>query len=168
MPDGTVQQRQRGTPQGGVISPLLANLFLHYAFDEWMKRHHSGVPFERYADDIICHCDSRAQAQELREQLELRLGQYGLQLHPETTKIVYCADENRKQGAAQARFDFLGFTFKPRSAKGPRGVFTTFSPAVSDKALKAIREKVRGWHLGRRVSQSLEQVQADIGPTVRG
>ena len=168
MPDGTVQQRQRGTPQGGVISPLLANLFLHYAFDEWMKRHHPGVRFERYADDIICHCDSRAQAQELREQLELRLGQCGLQLHPEKTKIVYCADENRKQGAAQARFDFLGFTFKPRSAKGPRGVFTTFSPAVSDKALKAIREKVRGWHLGRRVSQSLEQVQADIGPTVRG
>lgn len=147
---------------------MLAIRFLYYTFDEWMKWHYPGVRFERYADDIIFHCDSRAQAQELREQLELRLGQYGLQLHPETTKIVYCADENRKQGAAKARFDFLGFTFKPRSAKGPRGVFTTFSPAVSDMALKAIREKVRGWHLGSRVSQSSEQVQADIGPTVRG
>jgi len=168
MPDGTVQERERGTPQGGVISPLLANLFLHYAFDEWMRRHHAGVSFERYADDIICHCDSQAQAEELREQLERRLGQCGLQLHPEKTKIVYCADANRTQEAAHARFDFLGFTFKPRSAKGPRGVFTTFSPAVSDKAVKAMRERVRGWRLGSRVSQSLEQVQAAIGPTVQG
>jgi RNA-directed DNA polymerase len=168
MPDGTVQQRERGTPQGGVISPLLANLFLHYAFDEWMKRHHPGVPFERYADDIICHCDSRAQAEELCEQLRQRLEQCGLQLHPEKTKIVYCADANRTQGAENARFDFLGFTFKPRSAKGPRGVFTTFSPAVSDKALKAMRQQVRGWRLGSRVSQSLEQMQEAIGPKVQG
>jgi RNA-directed DNA polymerase len=168
LPDGTVHQPEKGTPQGGVISPLLANLFLHYAFDEWMKRQHPGVPFERYADDIICHCDSRAQAQALREQLQQRLGQCGLQLHPEKTKIVYCADANRTQEEPQARFDFLGFTFKPRSARGPRGVFTTFSPAVGDKALHALRQQVRQWRLGCRVSQGLEQLQSAIGPTVQG
>jgi group II intron reverse transcriptase/maturase len=168
MPDGTVQRRERGTPQGGVISPLLANLFLHYAFDEWMKRHHPGVPFERYADDIICHCKSRAQAEELREQLDRRLGECGLQLHPEKTKLVQCGDGNRAPGQTHVKFDFLGFTFKRRSAKGPRGVFTTFSPAVSAKALKAMRERVRGWRLGSRVSQSLEQLQQEIGPMVQG
>ena len=168
MPDGTVQKRERGTPQGGVISPLLANLFLHYAFDEWMNGHHPGVPFERYADDIICHCDSLAQAQELQEQLRQRLGQCGLQLHPDKTRIVYCADDNRQQVADSTCFDFLGFTFKPRSAAGPKGVFTSFSPAVSDKALKAMRQQVRGWKLGRWVSQSLAQVQAAIAPKVHG
>ncbi len=168
MPDGTVQRRERGTPQGGVISPLLANLFLHYAFDEWMNRHHPGVPFERYADDIICHCDSQAQAQELQEQLRQRLGQCGLQLHPDKTRIVYCADANRQQVADSTCFDFLGFTFKPRSAAGPKGVFTSFSPAVSDKALKALRQQVRGWKLGRWVSQSLAQVHAVIAPKVQG
>jgi RNA-directed DNA polymerase len=168
LADGTVQRRERGTPQGGVISPLLANLFLHYAFDSWMKRHHPEVPFERYADDIICHCESQAQAEALREELQHRLGQCGLQLHPEKTRVVYCADANRREAAPCSRFDFLGFTFKPRSADGPRGVFTSFAPAVGDKALKAIRESVRGWALSRRGSQSLEQVRADIGPRVQG
>lgn len=101
-----------------------------------MKRHHPDVPFERYADDIICHCDSLAQAEELREQLQSRLGQCGLQLHPQKTKIVYCADANRTQEAQDARFDFLGFTFKPRSAKGAKGVFTNqvsrWHPGVTD------------------------------------
>ena len=168
MPDGTVQQREKGTPQGGVISPLLANLFLHYAFDEWMKRCHPEVPFERYADDIICHCDSLAQAQELHQQLQQRLGECGLQLHPEKTKVVYCADANRQEAATSVEFNFLGFGFKPRSAAGPRGVFTTFSPAVSSKALQAIGQQVRDWKLGRRVSQSLEEVRAAIGPQLQG
>jgi RNA-directed DNA polymerase len=168
LPDGTVQRREKGTPQGGVISPLLANLFLHYAFDSWMGRQHPGVPFERYADDIICHCDSQAQAEELREELRQRLGECGLQLHPQKTRVVYCADANRRAQAECSRFDFLGFTFKPRSAGGPRGVFTSFAPAVSDKALHAMRESVREWGLGRRSSQSLEQVRAEIGPRVQG
>jgi group II intron reverse transcriptase/maturase len=168
LPDGQVQTRQRGTPQGGVISPLLANLFLHYAFDGWMRRHHPGVPFERYADDIICHCDSKAQAEELRAQLERRLGECGLQLHPSKTKIVYCADTYRRQEDETCRFDFLGFTFKPRSAAGRGKVFTTFAPAVSDKAVAAMRREARSWELGKRGSQSLAQLRADIGPTVQG
>jgi group II intron reverse transcriptase/maturase len=168
LPDGTVQQREKGTPQGGVISPLLANLFLHYAFDEWMKRCHPEVPFERYADDIICHCDSQAQAETLRAELAGRLAECGLQLHPEKTKIVHCADSHRPDQGRPCRFDFLGFTFKPRSAGGRGGVFTTFSPAVSDKALTAMRQTVRSWSLSRRGSQSLGQLRAEIAPKVRG
>lgn len=168
MPQGTLQEREKGTPQGGVISPLLANLFLHYAFDGWMRRQHPGVPFERYADDIICHCDSQAQAQSLREALEQRLGECGLQLHPSKTKIVYCADEHRRGEHETCRFDFLGFTFKPRSASGRGKVFTTFAPAVSDKAATAMRRTMRNWHLGERGSQSLAQLRAEIVPVVRG
>jgi group II intron reverse transcriptase/maturase len=168
MPEGSVQQRQRGTPQGGVISPLLANLFLHYALDSWMQREHPQVPFERYADDIICHCNSQAQAEQLREQLRQRLSECGLQLHPTKTKIVKCADEHRRQTGEHCRFDFLGFTFKPRSASGRGKVFTTFSPAVSDKAIKAMHREVREWALGRRGSQSLEHLRAELCPKVRG
>jgi RNA-directed DNA polymerase len=168
MPDGAVQKREKGTPQGGVISPLLANLFLHYAFDEWMKRHHPEVPFERYADDIICHCDSQAQAETLQAELQSRLAECGLQLHPEKTKIVHCADTHRPDQGRPCRFDFLGFTFKPRSAGSQGGVFTTFSPAVSDKALVAMYREVRSWALGRRGQQSLEQLRAYIVPKVRG
>jgi len=168
LADGTVQQRDRGTPQGGVISPLLANLFLHYAFDEWMKRKHAGVSFERYADDIICHCDSKAQAEELRAELESRLAECGLRLHPEKTRIVYCADAHRRESDEQCRFDFLGFSFKPRNAGGRGQVFTTFTPAVSDKALAAIRQKVRAWKLSRRGGQTLEGLCADIRPQVQG
>lgn len=168
LPDGTVQKRDKGTPQGGVISPLLANLFLHYVFDAWMKRHHPEVPFERYADDIICHCDSQAQAEELKAELQRRLAECGLQLHPDKTRIVYCADSHRREGGEQCRFDFLGFTFKPRNAGGQGKVFTTFVPAVSDKALAAMRRMVRSWKLGRRSGQSLEQLCADIEPQVRG
>ena len=168
LPDGTVQTRDRGTPQGGVISPLLANLFLHYAFDKWMERRHPGVPFERYADDIICHCDSKAQAEELKAELESRLGECGLQLNPSKTKIVYCADEHRRKHDETCRFDFLGYTFKPRSASGRGKVFTTFTPAVSDKAVAAIHREVRSWNLSKRGSQSLAQLVADIVPKVRG
>jgi group II intron reverse transcriptase/maturase len=168
LPDGTVQTRDRGTPQGGVISPLLANLFLHYAFDKWMRRWHPEVPFERYADDIICHCDSKAQAEELRAELERTLGQSGLQLHPSKTKIVYCADEHRRETDETCRFDFLGFTFKPRSAAGRGKVFTTFAPAVSDKAITAMHREVCSWKLSKRGSQSLAQLRDDIVPKVRG
>ena len=168
MPDGTVQTRDKGTPQGGVISPLLANLFLHYAFDGWMRRHHPGVPFERYADDIICHCDSLAEAEELKAEVQSRLGECGLQLHPSKTKIVYCADEHRRQDNETCRFDFLGFTFKPRSAAGRGKVFTTFSPAVSEKAVTAMHREVRRWNLSKRGSQSLAQLRAEIGPKVQG
>jgi RNA-directed DNA polymerase len=142
MPDGTRQMRDRGTPQGGVISPLLANLFLHYAFDKWMERHHPTVSFERYADDVICHCESEAEAQSLLIDLKARMAQCQLELHPEKTQVVYCVDANRRGDFAVKRFDFLGYTFKPRQAMNRRGeLFTSFSPAVSDKAAKAMRDR---------------------------
>jgi RNA-directed DNA polymerase len=168
MPDGQLMQRERGTPQGGVVSPLLANLFLHYAFDAWMRREYPQVPFERYADDIICHCDSREQAQRLRERMEQRLKDCGLTLHPVKTKIVYCADSERREGHEGCRFDFLGYTFKPRTASTRGKVFMTFSPAVSDRALVSMRRKMRQWRLGQCVSLSLQQIIEMIGPQLRG
>ena len=121
MADGSLIGRERGTPQGGVVSPLLANLFLHYAFDMWMRRNHPGVPFERYADDAICHCRSEEQARALRASLERRFADCGLTLHPEKTKIVYCKDEDRRGGYPHQTFDFLGYTFRPRLSRRWRG-----------------------------------------------
>ena len=169
MPDGTVRKREKGTPQGGVISPVLANLFLHYAFDEWMKRHHGKVPFERYADDIICHCQSQAQAEELMEQVKARLAQCGLELNLQKSKVVYCADAKRRGSYKTKQFDFLGFTFKPRAATDKRGVvFTNFAPAVADKAAAAMRRKMQGWKLCGKNRWSLEEVLERIRPVVTG
>ena len=146
MPDGTLESRNRGTPQGGVISPLLANLFLHYAFDQWMARNHPTIPFERYADDVICHCRSLAEAQSLQAELQERLAVCQLQMHPDKTCVVYCADANRRGTYSQRKFDFLGYTFKPRQAMNRQGqLFTSFSPAVGDSAGKAMRHEIRSW-----------------------
>lgn len=169
MPDGQCQARDRGTPQGGVISPLLANLFLHYAFDNWMERYHPSVQFARYADDIVCHCESEAHAMELRNELDARLRACRLALHPQKTQVVYCADTNRRAPAAGKRFDFLGYTFKPRKAVNRSGnIFTSFSPAVGDKAGKVLRQQIRRWGLQRQSRYSLEQVLARIRPVVVG
>src|SRR5450756_1444099 len=114
MPDGTLVGRERGTPQGGVVSPILANLFLHYAFDRWMEREHRDIPFERYADDVICHCSSEAQAAQLKSAIDQRFAAFRLELHPQKTKIVYCKKEGRKNVYAAVQFDFLGYGFQPR------------------------------------------------------
>jgi group II intron reverse transcriptase/maturase len=168
-PDGSVVVRERGTPQGGVVSPLLANLFLHYAFDVWMRRNHPGIPFERYADDAICHCASEEQATALRQSLESRFSECGLTLHPEKTKIVYCQDDDRRQDYPSHKFDFLGYTFRPRLSRrrGDR-VGVTFSPAVSGSALKAIRQTVRRWSLHERSDKSLEDLARMFNPYIRG
>jgi group II intron reverse transcriptase/maturase len=121
MPDGSLVERERGTPQGAVVSPILANLFLHYAFDRWMRLHYPEIPFERYADDVICHCRSETQAQQLRDALEQRFAACKLQLHPDKTKIVYCKDANRRGSYPQQQFDFLGYTFRPRKARNRAG-----------------------------------------------
>ena len=134
MPDGTLAAREKGTPQGSPISPLLANLFMHYAFDRWMDREHPGSPFERYADDIVAHCDTEEQARVLRADIADRLGSLGLEVHPEKTKLVFCKDANRAGGSEHISFDFLGYTFRGRLASGPRGYFVSFSPAMSAKA----------------------------------
>jgi RNA-directed DNA polymerase len=168
MPDGTITAREKGTPQGSPISPLLANLFMHYAFDTWMDREFPGCPFERYADDIIVHCDSEEQARHLRAAIAKRLGALGLELHPAKTKIVYCKDANRRGDFEHTSFDFLGYTFRGRLAKGPRGYFTGFSPAISATAEKAKGKQIRDWHLNRRSSTDLFTLAREINPQVRG
>jgi RNA-directed DNA polymerase len=146
MADGSLISRDKGTPQGGVVSPLLANLFLHYVFDRWMQRNYPNIPFERYADDVICHCRTEEQAKALRVSLEQRFTECGLTLHPEKTKIVYCKDDDRRGSYPNEKFDFLGYCFRPRLSRRRAGKFgVSFSPAASDKALKRIRQTVRSW-----------------------
>jgi RNA-directed DNA polymerase len=169
LEDGSLAVRERGTPQGGVISPLLSNLFLHYVFDVWLEHGFPGVVFERYADDIICHCRSEHEAAKLRKVLERRFLQCGLELHAEKTKVVYCKDTNRKRNYAIQQFDFLGYCFRPRKAKWPSGSYgTSFLPAASPKALKAIRKTVRGWGLQRRSDKALDDLARMFNPCIRG
>jgi len=169
MPDGTVQLRDKGTPQGGVISPLLANLFLHYTFDMWMTREFPVIRFERYADDVVIHCKSLAQATMLHDKLLQRLAECKLELSPSKTKIVYCKDRERAQEYKEINFDFLGYTFRPRKSVSKDGdVSLNFLPAISGKAAKAIRQTVRDWNLKRKVRISLEEIARRINPVVRG
>lgn len=168
MPDGTLVAREKGTPQGSPISPLLANVFMHYAFDRWMAREHPGCPFERYADDVVVHCDTENQARALRAVIATRLQTVGLELHPAKTKVAYCKDANRPGDAEHTSFDFLGYTFRARLAKGRRGYFASFSPAISGRARKAVGQKIRGWHLNRRSGTDLSGLAAEINPQVRG
>ena len=167
--DGALVQREKGTPQGGVISPLLANLFLHYAFDEWMRRNSPYVPFERYADDAIVHCKSEKQARWLKEAIGKRLAECKLELHPEKTKIVYCKDVDRRGNYPREKFDFLGYTFRPRRSKNRWGkYFVNFTPAVSDKAAREMRRAMRGWRLHLRSDKTLEDLSRMFNPILRG
>lgn len=169
LQDGEQQEREKGTPQGGVISPVLANLFLHYAFDRWMRKNQPGVPFERYADDAICHCRTKEQAEELKAALEERFEQCGLKLYPEKTRIVYCKDDNRKGRYPQEKFDFLGFTFRARLTRTKNGdYFVGFTPAVSNKAVRKMNQRIRSWKLHRWSRKSLEELASLCNPTVRG
>jgi len=169
QPDGTLVQRDRGTPQGGVVSPLLANLFLHYVFDDWMRRKYPGVPFERYADDIIVHCKTETEVKHLKAVIGERLGQCKLELHLEKTKIIYCKDDKRRGTYSDEKFDFLGFTFRSRWARSRWGkYFIGFSPAISQEATKSIRSTVRSWRLHRRSDKSLEDLARMYNPIIRG
>ena len=159
-PDGSLSTRDRGSPQGASISPLLANLFLHYAFDTWMAREFPHVPFERFVDDVIVHCVSRQQAQRLREAIAGRLAACGgLRLHPTKTRIVYCKTSRRYDSHEIVTFDFLGYTFKPRAATGENGErFTTFSPAISRKAATSIRQQIRRMRFHLRSDLSFAEI----------
>ena len=172
MEDGSIVLRTAGTPQGGVISPLLANLFLHYAFDMWMAREFPHIPFERYADDAICHCKSAEEARALWSVLEDRFTACKLVLHPEKTKIVYCKDVNRRGDFPVISFDFLGFQFRARKTmwvKPDRRIFAhNFQPAASPKALTRISREVRRWRLHLRSDKSLEELAAIYNPIIRG
>jgi group II intron reverse transcriptase/maturase len=169
MPDGTLVQREKGTPQGSVVSPILANLFLNYVFDRWMQRNFPACPFERYADDALAHCASEEEANQLLSALQRRFAECGLQLHPQKTKIVYCKDANRRANHPDQSFDFLGFTFRPRGAMNRSGkMFVSFSPAVSAKAAKEMRSVLRQWKLAHRGDLGLETLVEWLQPVVRG
>lgn len=167
--DGTLQERDRGTPQGSSLSPVLANLFMHYAFDRWLARTFPTVAFERYADDAVVHCATQSQAETVLAALHERMAEVGLQLHPDKTKIVYCKDSNRHGDFPTLSFTFLGYTFRPREARRKDGKrFTAFLPAISKDALKKVSQQVRAWRLHKRTGNTAEEIAQDINPIVRG
>ena len=169
MPDGTLAQRDRGTAQGSSVSPVLANLFMHYAFDMWLAREFPDCPFERYADDGVVHCRTEERARQVLAALDERMGQVGLRLHPDKTRIVYCRDGKRRGSYdGPVSFDFLGYTFRARSVNGKRGRFTGFAPAASGKALAKMSETVSSWRLHRHVNLSWAELARWIGPVIRG
>lgn len=169
QPDGTLVGRDRGTPQGSAISPLLANLFMHYAFDTWMVREFPAVQFERYCDDVVVHCRSEFQAHRVRNTIAARLAQVGLELHPDKTRVVYCKDADRRDDHEVTSFTFLGYEFRPRLAKSKTGKhFVSFLPAVSTDAVKAMGREIRSWHLARRSDKSLDDLARMFNNIVQG
>jgi RNA-directed DNA polymerase len=167
--EGEREARERGTPQGGVVSPLLANLFLHYALDAWMRREMRSVRFCRYADDGVIHCKSEVQAQLVLKKLGQRPRECTLELHAGKTQIVYCRDINRQGTYPTIQFTFLGYTFRPRKAVDKYGrVYVTFSPGVSREALTTMRQTVQGWHLQLMGDRELSDLSNMFGPVLRG
>lgn len=168
--DGATVERSRGTPQGGVVSPILANLFMHYAFDAWMARRFPDLPWCRYADDGLVHCRNETEARTVREALAARLAECRLELHPTKTKVVYCKDHRRGREYETVSFDFLGYCFRPRSVKGPytQKLFCGFTPAVSKPALNAMRATIRNLNIRTRTEVTLDEIARELNPMVRG
>jgi len=167
--DGSLVTRDRGTPQGAVVSPLLANLFLHYTFDTWVRRELPGIPFCRYADDGLLHCRSRYPAEYVMRRISERLRQCGLEIHPDKSSIVYCKDGTRTGDYTRISFDFLGYTFRPRRAVNLRGrVFTSFLPAISRESTKEINRRIRSWHVQLKSDKTLWDISRMFNPILRG
>jgi RNA-directed DNA polymerase len=169
QPDGALTDRHQGTPQGGVVSPVLANLFLHYAFDAWVRREMPRVPFCRYADDGLLHCRSRRQADYVMKRITDRFRECGLEIHPDKSSVVYCQDRNRTEQHPRISFDFLGYTFRPRRCVDRRGnVHPNFLPAISRLSKKEINRMIRRWHLQLKNDKSLSDLSRMFNPKLRG
>lgn len=167
--DGTLVSRDKGSPQGSVISPLLSNIYLHYTFDAWMDTNYGTIPFERYADDIVVHCSTEKQAKFLLSVIKSRFAKCKLELHPEKTKIVYCKSAKRRSSFEHQQFDFLGYTFRPRLCKSRQGVcFVGFAPAISKKASTEIRKRIKDWHINESSHSSLEDIAEFVNPILQG
>ena len=167
--DGTLIERDRGTPQGGVASPLISNIFMHHAFDDWISKQYPYVKFERYADDCLAHCKSQTQAERLLEAIKNRLKECGLELHPDKTKIVYCKDKDRKGSYEPTSFNFLGYTFRPRLARNKYGQnFVSFLPAISNNAANRIRKEIRHWKIHLRSDKNITDLARMFNAQVRG
>ena len=170
MPDGEIKGRNLGTPQGGVISPVLSNLFLHYVYDLWMKKNHPEKPWCRYADDGLVHCKTEWEASQLLEELRKRFAKCGLELHPDKTKIIYCRDGSRKGKYPNTSFDFLGYTFRRRIAKNTKknSIFVSFNPAASKSAIKSMRKRARKLNWRNRTDLSLNEIAKLYNPVLSG
>jgi len=169
MENGSIVAREKGTPQGGIISPILANLFLHYAFDAWVRREIPHIPFCRYADDGLLHCKTQSQAEYVLKRITRRFKECGLEIHPDKSQIVYCKDTNRKQKYETIAFDFLGYTFRPRVCVNKQGgIHTIFLPAISNASQKSIYQNIRSWHLQLRSDKALDDLARTFNPEIRG
>lgn len=167
--DGELVKRDRGASQGGAASPLLANIYMHHAFDDWMKRQFPEVVFERYVDDILVHCKSKKEAERILDMIKIRLKECGLEIHPEKTKIVYCKDANRKDSHEFESFDFLGYAFRPRLSMNKQGEgFVSFSPAISNRAAKHIKKEIRSWKIHQRSSRDITGLAIMFNAKVQG
>ena len=170
LPDGSLQAKTKGTMQGGVISPVLSNLFLHYVFDVWISKRHPNTPWCRYADDGLLHCKTEAEAKQLHAELQQRFNECKLELHPDKTKIIYCKDSSRRKNYTDTQFDFLGYTFRRRKAKNTKRntIFVNFIPAASKNALKSMRTKVKDSDIRNRTDLSLQEIARWFNPILRG
>nr|WP_253310032.1 group II intron reverse transcriptase/maturase [Rickettsia endosymbiont of Ceutorhynchus assimilis] len=170
LPDGTIKERTKGIPQGGVISPVLSNLFLHYVFDVWMNKHHSNLPWCRYADDGLIHCHTEQQAKLVLIQLTRRFKECKLEIHSDKTKIVYCKDDDRKENYPNTSFEFLGYCFRRRKAFNSKSkkLFMSFTPGVSKNAIKSMRAKIRRSNIRNRADKSLSDIAKEYNPILRG
>lgn len=169
MQDNTIVERTAGTPQGGVISPVLANIFMHYVFDDYMSNQFKTIPWCRYADDGVCHCVSLKQAKYLKKKLQERFTICGIEMNVDKTRIVYCKENGRETKYKNVKFDFLGYTFRPRPVKTGDGRFITgYLPAISDKAKKAIRTEIRSWNLQKQTSLNIKDIAEKYNSKIRG
>jgi RNA-directed DNA polymerase len=168
MPDRSLTHRTKGTPQGGPISPLIANIFLHYGFDTWMVREFPALRFERFADDVVVHCVTERQAHLVREAIGRRFADIGLQLHPDKTRIVYCKDDRRRLAYDQVTFTFCGYAFRPRETFVNGRRRTGFLPAAAPEKLANMSRKVASWRLHRRTTENLTDLAEEINPALRG